>query len=180
MVLTLVGDGEVRLVALRSKQGLIALKTMVSTPEQAPVLDLQAALELVPSFLAESPDGQRFASLPAPEVAQLLVWFDRLGRDPDLQQQAAALEQPAQLVALANEAGAPISLATAEVVSGQIEMLDDEQLDQVTGGFVLTATGIAVFGLAAAVVGLGAATFNWLSSRNNLETAKINAGVQTA
>jgi hypothetical protein len=30
------------------------------------------------------------------------------------------------------------------------------------------------------VIGLGAATFNWLSSRNNLETAKINAGVQTA
>jgi hypothetical protein len=171
------GDGEVWLLSLRFNQGLIVLMTMVSTPEQRPGLDLQAALELVPAYLSESHHGQHLASLPSPEVAQLLVWFDRLGRDPALQQQVAALKEPEQLVSLASEAGSPISLAAAQAVSSEVELLDDEQLDQVVGGEPLT---LALIGLGAAVIGLGAATFNWLSSRNNLETAKINAGVQTA
>jgi len=177
MAITLMGDGVVGVFALGSKQRLVVLKSMLSTPEPAPVLDLQSALDLVPTYLSESPDGHRFAALATTEVAQLLVWFDRMGRDPDLQQQVAALQLPEQLVTLADKAGAPISLAAAQAVSGEIELLDDEQLDQVVGGEPLT---LAVIGLAAAVVGLGAATFNWLSSRNNLETAKINAGAQTA
>ncbi|MFM1812406.1 MAG: hypothetical protein RLZZ336_1344 [Cyanobacteriota bacterium] len=171
------GDGEVWLLSLRFNQGLIVLLIMVSTPDHRPVLDLPSALELVPSYLSESPDGQRLASLPAPEVAQLLVWFDRLGRDPALQEQVAALEEPEQLVSLAREAGSPISLAAAQAVSSEVELLDDEQLDQVVGGEPMT---LALIGLGVAVIGLGAATFDWLSSRNNLETAKINAGVQTA
>jgi hypothetical protein len=173
---TLMRDGAVGWVALGFMKHLFALETMLSNSDPSPVLDLQAALALVPAYLAENPDGQRFASLPATEVAQLLVWFDRLGRDPVLQQNVSALQLPEQLVALADESGTPISLSAAEMLSDEIEMLDDTQLDQVTGGSV----AIAAIGLTASVVGLGTAAFNWLSTRNNLEIAKVNAGVQTA
>jgi hypothetical protein len=106
----------------------------------------------------------------------VLVLFDRLERDPALQQSLAAVNDSQQLVDLATQAGAPISLAAAEVMAAGVELLDDDQLDQVTGGSVI----VAGLGLAAAVIGLGAAAFSWMASRNDLETAKINAGVPTA
>ena len=139
-------------------------------------LQLDSAQALVASFLTDAPQGPRFAQLPTGDVAQVLVLFDRLERDPALQQSLAAVNDSQQLVDLATQAGAPISLAAAEVMGEGVELLDDDQLDQVTGGSLL----VAGIGLAAAVFGLGSATFAWLASRNDLETAKINAGITTA
>jgi len=139
-------------------------------------LQLDTAQALVASFLTDAPQGPRFAQLPAGDVAQVLVLFDRLERDPALQQSLAAVNDNQQLVDLAIQAGAPISLAAAEVMAEGVELLDDDQLEQVTGGSVI----VAGLGLAAAVVGLGAAAFSWMASRNELETAKINAGIITA
>lgn len=145
------------------------------SPSLAP-LQPDTAQALVPSFLTDSPQGAQFAQLPPGDVAQVLVLFDRLERDPKLKENLAAVSNSQQLVDLAHEAGAPISLAAADAMASGVELLDDDQLDQVTGGSVL----IASIGLAAAVVGLGAATFTWLASVNDLETAKINAGITTA
>ena len=139
-------------------------------------LQLDSAQALVASFLTDAPQGPRFAQLPAGDVAQVLVLVDRLERDPALQQSLAAVNDSQQLVDLATQAGAPISLAAAEVMGEGVELLDDDQLDQVTGGSLL----VAGIGLAAAVIGLGSATFAWMASRNDLETAKINAGITTA
>jgi len=76
-------------------------------------------------------------------VAQVLVLFDRLERDPALKEGLAALSNSQQLVDLANEAGAPISLAAADVMVSGVELLDDDQLDQVTGGSLLGLAGLA-------------------------------------
>lgn len=142
-------------------------------------LQLDSAQALVTSFLTDAPQGPRFAQLPTGDVAQVLVLFDRLERDPALQQSLAAVNDRQQLVDLATQAGAPISLAAAEVMAEGVELLDDDQLDQVTGGSLIAAA-IAGAGLAASVLYLGSAVFTWMASRNDLETAKINAGVTTA
>lgn len=139
-------------------------------------LQLDSAQTLVASFLTDAPQGPQFAQLPPGDVAQVLVLFDRLERDPALQQSLAGVNDSQQLVDLATQAGAPISLVAAEVMAEGVELLDDDQLDQVTGGSLL----VAGIGLAAAVIGLGSATFAWMASRNDLETAKINAGITTA
>jgi len=97
-------------------------------------LQLDTAQALVASFLTDAPQGPRFAQLPAGDVAQVLVLFDRLERDPALQQSLAAVNDNQQLVDLAIQAGAPISLAAAEVMAEGVELLDDDQLEQVTGG----------------------------------------------
>jgi len=95
---------------------------------------------------------------------------------PVLKQNLSAVNDSQQLVDLSLEAGVPISLAAANVMASGIELLDDDQLDQVTGGSVL----LAGIGLATALVGLASAVFSWMESNNNLQTAKINAGIITA
>jgi len=82
-------------------------------------------------------------------------------------------------VDLAIQAGAPISLAAAEVMAEGVELLDDDQLEQVTGGSAMGVVA-AGLGLAAAVVTLGAAAVSWVESKNLVEAAKIEAGITTA
>lgn len=131
---------------------------------------------MVQSFLSDSPQGQQFAQLPAADVAQLLVLFDRLEHDPALKESFASLDSAPQLMDLAAQVGAPISLAASKIIAGGEELLDDDQLEQITGGSLT----VAVIGLGAAVVALAGATMTWLASRNDLETAKINAGITSA
>ncbi|MEB3234472.1 MAG: hypothetical protein VKM98_03495 [Cyanobacteriota bacterium] len=144
------------------------------TSQSIEPLQFEQAITLAPAFVEESPQGRALAQLSVGEVAQVLVLLDRVGRIPDLQQRMSAIRDSPGLLALAEEAGAPISQGAADGMTAAVECLDDDQLAQVTGGSM--ALAVAGIGLAAAVATLGGGFFYWLASRNDLETAKINAG----